>query len=968
MYRREKHSMDVYKIFLFLCMFSLLTISAFAALDTNIINYYALENLSNEVGTLDLTIGSGDPTSGVTGIINNAYEFDGVDDSLYYAAEIPGAVNSSAFTINMWVNITASPNFGMLYSTYTAVPNHVEFRIESSAAGIPKFILSNSAGTGYGADAPSGSIIGAGWVMLTTTWDGSEIIVYKNGVAGTPTATTGILTSGLNDFVRFMARTTTTLEVTGRADEIGMWDRALTPTEITELYNSGAGLAYPFSVGPTPSEFFRVYADDDLNATDLTDITVTLDNGSIYTNASSTFVQLPINDSSLQNLTVAVDNYFNVSFLNWNTSYNLLANLTEYPRFSIYDYWNNTQITHLWNVTIASKSFAVNNTGGASYIYIPYNESLTVSYGAYNAVVGYPASIRETRTHDFSNSNDLNASLLTLNVSVEYGNYTTYNGTSYTRMLNYNVTVYGCWNWTTVYLTRYINDSVLDSLNTDITSMCGEGVQNTTISSSYTPTTEGFFNIKFTPENFYYFSQDSWNTPFVGDLNDPTVVFNAEDIVQGFVADYQTDLSLRCIDTVAPYLYYNLTVNDDVLFSGFKVNNATQTNESTLGDGANVAIGTCGDFFTNVSTTTNFTAYARNIAIVDEITGEPYNISNASSLRIWFDDNSSYFDFKANSSYQVGVIGVDETRLRLNIEYANGDIITRYLNLIYMQEDNATICANLDNVQHFEQLAISASSSKPAIIKNQYTNCYIASDFTRFAYEGAFSLPFFTIASIYYLYTFDDGQQVLLSSLDGTLQTLIDLDNLLFSQTEYNVGVSSDPLVFSRYDNDTVLIYYKNYGAGKAAQNLVIYRTDTNTLLSNISSITNPNEFTYYFNWGTLSNINQSTVFKVVLTSTETDGSQTVKTYYFNTEGADGFIPSVIGVVIAMFLIFFGITLTRADFAFGFFGIFIYIAALGVLAFTVSVWYVVFIQVVTAISLLYSVITLFLGNGKRYIS
>jgi len=33
----------------------------------------------------------------------------------------------------------------------------------------------------------------------------------------------------------------------GMIDEIGVWSRALTDAEVTQLYNAGAGLQYPFS-------------------------------------------------------------------------------------------------------------------------------------------------------------------------------------------------------------------------------------------------------------------------------------------------------------------------------------------------------------------------------------------------------------------------------------------------------------------------------------------------------------------------------------------------------------------------------------------------------------------------------------------------------------------------------------------------------------------------------------------------
>jgi hypothetical protein len=41
--------------------------------------------------------------------------------------------------------------------------------------------------------------------------------------------------------------------ISGMLDELGMWKRALSSTEVTELYNSGNGLAYPFTATAKPS-------------------------------------------------------------------------------------------------------------------------------------------------------------------------------------------------------------------------------------------------------------------------------------------------------------------------------------------------------------------------------------------------------------------------------------------------------------------------------------------------------------------------------------------------------------------------------------------------------------------------------------------------------------------------------------------------------------------------------------------
>jgi hypothetical protein len=42
----------------------------------------------------------------------------------------------------------------------------------------------------------------------------------------------------------------------GQIDEVGIWSRALSSTEVTKLYNGGAGLQYPFfPFSPFPSHY-----------------------------------------------------------------------------------------------------------------------------------------------------------------------------------------------------------------------------------------------------------------------------------------------------------------------------------------------------------------------------------------------------------------------------------------------------------------------------------------------------------------------------------------------------------------------------------------------------------------------------------------------------------------------------------------------------------------------------------------
>jgi len=87
------------------------------------------------------------------------------------------------------------------------------------------------------------------WTHWVMTYDGSNIRAYKNGseTGDSPKATTTSLSSSTK-ILQFGRRNTTgTLFFNGQIDLIGVWTRAITTTEITTLYNSGNGKAYPFS-------------------------------------------------------------------------------------------------------------------------------------------------------------------------------------------------------------------------------------------------------------------------------------------------------------------------------------------------------------------------------------------------------------------------------------------------------------------------------------------------------------------------------------------------------------------------------------------------------------------------------------------------------------------------------------------------------------------------------------------------
>jgi hypothetical protein len=85
------------------------------------------------------------------------------------------------------------------------------------------------------------------WHMVTQVWDGSEFRNYVDGVERISKSHPGKaldLTAGTQGFGAQLHKKDR--RYNGLLDEVGLWDRALSESEIRSLYNSGKGLAYPF--------------------------------------------------------------------------------------------------------------------------------------------------------------------------------------------------------------------------------------------------------------------------------------------------------------------------------------------------------------------------------------------------------------------------------------------------------------------------------------------------------------------------------------------------------------------------------------------------------------------------------------------------------------------------------------------------------------------------------------------------
>ena len=194
------------------------------------------------------------------------------------------------FTYNIWVYPNSFPGNASLISKRTGGPHSWDTVIDSTGSYMIRFYgqVWDSINTYYTGFFNTGS-----WQMVTVSLNGSTVAdlkVYKNGVLQTPSFIWGAsLTPPIQDTTTIRLGNDGALNFDGIYDELGVWDRALTQSEINTLYRSSAGLQYPFSIVPTPTLLTGLLAYWKL---DETTGTTTIDNTGSFNGTVNTGVNI----------------------------------------------------------------------------------------------------------------------------------------------------------------------------------------------------------------------------------------------------------------------------------------------------------------------------------------------------------------------------------------------------------------------------------------------------------------------------------------------------------------------------------------------------------------------------------------------------------------------------------------------------------------------------------------------------
>jgi hypothetical protein len=234
---------------------------------TNLVAYYAFQNNAND--SLGVHNGTEVRALYATGINGNARDYS--NDNLIRQTDVSDSndftfstiTNDLPFSISLWANFTSfSSNSNYLInkraSIATGTTQEWEFFRDSSNNKITINLFNQGQGTSF-ITALSNDITTTGvWFHIVATYDGSSnqsgLNIYINGSLNISSRTQTGTYVRMNNTIsairmgqpRFNA-SDVSFKHRGLLDEVAIWkNRELTSTEVTELYNAGAGKFYPF--------------------------------------------------------------------------------------------------------------------------------------------------------------------------------------------------------------------------------------------------------------------------------------------------------------------------------------------------------------------------------------------------------------------------------------------------------------------------------------------------------------------------------------------------------------------------------------------------------------------------------------------------------------------------------------------------------------------------------------------------
>lgn len=211
------------------------------SLEVNLISYWEMEDSSGGIvdshGEND-GVENGNPTYSQTGIIEDAIEFDGTGD-YFEVGDTPFDITNK-LSISIWIK---PDNFD--HNQMPISKSYLAYEILIKATSVHFYLSGNEL---YG----TFSLSTAAWNHIVVTYDENggddNKIIYIDGSKLISETQAGAIATNAYDLTFGKRPTQANYDYDGFIDEVGVWDRILSPAEVSDLYNGGDGISYGIAV------------------------------------------------------------------------------------------------------------------------------------------------------------------------------------------------------------------------------------------------------------------------------------------------------------------------------------------------------------------------------------------------------------------------------------------------------------------------------------------------------------------------------------------------------------------------------------------------------------------------------------------------------------------------------------------------------------------------------------------------
>ena len=250
------------KYFFVLLVLSLFILpSLHADLTTDLIAYYKLDETTGTTAYDSLGDYNGTNTNvtiNQTGIINKAYNYSSSNSANTNLGN--SLTHADLLTVSMWFKTSTEDVYQLLLAKDNGTSN-LDYQITITNSNKIALNVGSNSNPAYSDDI----VTDGNWHNVVAIIDGSTTKLYLDNILQTDTGAVYSGTGGSNLLIGNRDDFFANFE--GEIDEIGIWSRVLTPTEISEIYNSGHGLTYPFFTVYPSSVGGTYYSDFNLTLT-----------------------------------------------------------------------------------------------------------------------------------------------------------------------------------------------------------------------------------------------------------------------------------------------------------------------------------------------------------------------------------------------------------------------------------------------------------------------------------------------------------------------------------------------------------------------------------------------------------------------------------------------------------------------------------------------------------------------------